>query len=62
MPAPFKRGAKLIYTCPVHGTTTEVKYVKWWGSMRPTLVVVEFTDTIRKTVHVTELKPKEESK
>lgn len=42
--APHKRGTKLTYTCPRHGTKTEVKYVRWWGIQRAALIIVRFPD------------------
>jgi len=56
MKAPFKRGARLTHTCPIHGTQVEVKYLKWWGIMRSSLIVVRFPDGKETTVHVAEVK------
>lgn len=57
MKAPFKRGARLTYTCPRHGTKTPVKYIKWLGFARSALIVVEGPDGKRVVVHVNDVAP-----
>lgn len=57
MKAPYKRGTRLIYTCPRHGTQTPVKYVKWMGFARSAFIVVKGPDGKRATVHVNDVKP-----
>lgn len=53
--APFKRGTKLIYTCP-NGKQVNVTYRKWWGIMRSALIIVEGPDGKCATVHVNDVK------
>ena len=59
MPAPFKRGTKLIYTCK-NGHKVKVKYMKWWGFSRSALIVVKGPDGKEATVHVNDVKVDEE--
>lgn len=55
--APFKRGTRLDYTSPTTGNVIPVKYVKWMGFARSSLIVVERLDTkFRFTVHVNDVK------
>ncbi len=51
MKAPYKRGTLLSY----NGNC--VKYVRWWGIQRSSLIVVRFDDGSEKTVHVSEVSP-----
>lgn len=59
--APFKRGQKLAYTFPHNKTTINVKYVKWMGFERSSLIVVETVDGSKQriTVHVDDVKVRE---
>lgn len=55
--APFKRGIKLDYTSGSTGNVIPVKYIKWLGFERSSLIVVERLDTkFRFTVHLDEVK------
>lgn len=57
MPAPFKRGTKLVYTCPRHGNKVKVTYVRWMGFNRSALIAVKGPDGTEAIVHVNDVKP-----
>lgn len=59
MKAPFRRGQPLYYS-GAHRPHGPVKYVRWMGFERSALVVVEFPDGTRATVHVSEVSPRED--
>jgi hypothetical protein len=58
MAAPFRRGQKLHYHGP-HHPHGPAKYVKWMGFERSSLIVVEFPDKTRATVHVDDVRSEE---
>ncbi len=66
MPAPYKRGQRLIYSNPQTGQDEAVTYQKWWGFERSALIMVTrdsdrdklgYPGCCRFTVHVNDVKP-----
>lgn len=56
MPAPYKRGTKLVYSgCDFKKGV--VTYKRWWGFQRAALIVVLSEDGNEHTVHQDDVKP-----